>query len=356
MQAFALQTVLEQEGHDATVITRDRHIAITLRTLFLSIPKRILKNILGKKTKILYEWVWNREIKLMSIFVDPFINKWIKQDNRILSEIKPEDYDAIVVGSDQIWRPLYIGRTLRARVEDAFLNFTEGWNIKRVAYAASFGTDVWEYSEPDTNKVSSLAQNFDAISVREKSGIDLCNKYLRVSNAMQVLDPTLLLEKECYLKLIENQEKQSSILFNYILDLTEEKDLLVNRIAKEKKLSAVRVGAKIDDWDAPIEERIQPPVERWLSAFRDADFIVTDSFHACVFSIIFGKPFIAIGNVDRGLSRFESLLSMFGLSENLLTSADQYESSRDYAVSGESLELLQSLRASSRSFLRNALL
>ena len=55
---------------------------------------------------------------------------------------------------------------------------------------------------------------------------------------------------------------------------------------------------------------IQPSVEQWLRGFYDAKFVVTDSFHACVFSILFNKPFIVVGNENRGLSRFKSLLKM----------------------------------------------
>ena len=61
-----------------------------------------------------------------------------------------------------------------------------------------------------------------------------------------------------------------------------------------------------------------PLVEQWLCSFRDANFIITDSFHGCVFSIIYNKPFIAIGNKSRGLSRFTSLLKLFGLEGRLV--------------------------------------
>ena len=65
---------------------------------------------------------------------------------------------------------------------------------------------------------------------------------------------------------------------------------------------------------------VYPSVTKWLRAFVDADFVITDSFHGCVFSIIFNKPFVAIGNKGRGLARFESLLKMFGLEDRLNSS------------------------------------
>ena len=105
------------------------------------------------------------------------------------------------------------------------------------------------------------------------------------------------------------------------MDETPEKLALIEKIAKEKNLVSFRVNSKVESREIPLQERIQPPVEQWLRGFYDAEFVVTDSFHACVFSILFNKPFIAIGNVRRGMSRFKSLLSMFGLEKRLITSS-----------------------------------
>ena len=80
------------------------------------------------------------------------------------------------------------------------------------------------------------------------------------------------------------------------------------------------VNSKYNNAEAPLEERIQQPVEKWLRAFYDAEFVITDSFHACVFSLIFNKPFIVYGNKERGFARFESLLNLFGLEERLVCS------------------------------------
>ena len=75
---------------------------------------------------------------------------------------------------------------------------------------------------------------------------------------------------------------------------------------------------------APLAERVQPPVEQWLRGFYDAEFVVTDSFHACVFSILFHKPFIVVGNARRGMSRFKSLLSIFALGDRLVMDVTQF--------------------------------
>lgn len=70
-----------------------------------------------------------------------------------------------------------------------------------------------------------------------------------------------------------------------------------------------------------IEKAVYPPVEDWLSAFAEAEMVVTDSFHGTVFSIILNKPFWVIGNEGRGMARFETLLSTFGLEDRMIDAA-----------------------------------
>ena len=174
-------------------------------------------------------------------------------------------------------------------------------------------------SNAETEECRRLIQTFDAVSVREDSGVSLCAKYLRVNSSL-VLDPTMLLSIDDYVNIINqaNIPTSDGTLLTYILDDTPDKQVLLKNIAQEKKLKIFKVNAKVEDLSAPLNERIQPPVERWLKGFQDAKFIVTDSFHACVFSIIFNKPFLVFANVDRGFSRFLSLLKMFELEDRLI--------------------------------------
>ena len=105
-----------------------------------------------------------------------------------------------------------------------------------------------------------------------------------------------------------------------------------------------------------MTERKQPPVEQWLKDFQDAKFVITDSFHATVFSILFGKPFIVIGNKERGLSRIDSLLKMFGLEGHVVSSLTGLDVSRDYGLdTGRVQEVLQARRQTAMEFLRASL-
>ena len=315
LQAYALQTVLERAGHDVRLVEERRGpLRLPLWKAPLSYGKRIVKNLAGKPMPVFYEQKVNREDPVTRQHTDKFIGKYINR--RVVesfADIREGDFDAIVVGSDQIWRPMYFHG-----IEHAYLDFAEGWAIRRVAYAASFGTDEWEYTVRQTRRCGALLRGFDAVSVREASGVGLCREHFGVE-ARQVLDPTMLLTAADYMKLVEAAATPASpgTLLCYILDETPAKAALAGRIARERALVPFRVNSRVEDICAPLAERIQPPVEQWLRGFMDAEFVVTDSFHACVFSILFGKPFIAIGNAGRGLSRFKSLLAMLGLESRL---------------------------------------
>lgn len=103
-----------------------------------------------------------------------------------------------------------------------------------------------------------------------------------------------------------------------------------------------------------MHDRIKPSVEKWLRGFYDAKFVITDSFHACVFSIIFHKQFVVVGNKERGMSRFESLLDMFGLKDRLVNIGDDISSLNEIDFSAVD-KIYDILKEESMSFLFNAL-
>lgn len=310
IQAYALKTVLERLGHETFFIEHinlPRQLPLTIR-YFVYLKRYIIKHILKKKIIVRYDKYAQNIYKYNMKGTLPFINKYIQNSILNIRNINFSQIDAVIVGSDQVWRTAYA-----SPIEKFFFNFLGEVhsNIKKIAYAASFGTDNWEYTPQQTERCAKLAKQFDLITVREDSGIKLCKKYLGV-NAWLVLDPTLLLEKEDYVRIIiaENTPKFNGNLFAYILDDSSQKREFVKNIATQQELkpfSIIPTNKEIKDG------KLFPCVSLWLRAFQDADFVVTDSFHGCIFSIIFNKPFIAIGNKDRGQARFVSLLKLFEL-------------------------------------------
>ncbi len=328
MQAWALQRALNQMGHQAIII--DRH---STRRKDLLWPRRIastLKSELNiffrrEKRRIILSEEQNDYIRKNII---PFIkNRYLGistqlYTNKALSQyVNNENFDAFVVGSDQVWRPCY-----SPSIGNYFLDFlnTES-NAKRIAYAASFGVDNWEYTKKQTEFVRPLAQKFDLITVRELSGVKLVENYLKCK-ATHVLDPTMLHDKNDYLNLVNEPSvplhKLEGELFCYVLDKKNELENIINRAENETGFKPYYCNASrkvITHNDVEhLDECVFPPIEQWIKSFYDAKMVITDSFHGTVFSIIFNKPFWVVTNKERGETRFTSLLGIFGLENRIV--------------------------------------
>lgn len=326
LQNYALQQVLLRAGHEVETIDWTPSNK-SLRNRLSRIKWTILSFLFPNKFHKLRYQPTEEERKVIQQHTNHFISTYIHHTKTILfkdgfsQQAKVGNYDAYVVGSDQCWRPRY-----NSFLSAMFLDFIQDKQVKRIAYAASFGTDQWEFTQEITSTCAPLAQKFDFVSVREDSGVKLCKEHLGVE-AVHVLDPTMLLTKEDYINLIkaEKETQSSGTLFNYILDPDAKKTAFINKVAKEKGLTTFQVLPKCqaetrtkDDVKNRIEDCIFPGVTSWLRAFMDAEMTVVDSFHGMVFSIIFNKPFWVIANVNRGMSRFTSLLKIFHLEDRLL--------------------------------------
>lgn len=321
LQAYALQKYLRGLGHDVEHIeVRSNKYLLPFNVRYLVYLKRaILKYILRKDVIVFREKIIHDTSSLVTKYTSRFVKDNINM--RYVSsfnDIKEYEYDAYVVGSDQIWRAEYICRNNNFV---PFLDFTNDWKVKRIAYACSFAKDDWFYSRLATEKCRVLLSKFDVVTVREKTAIALCKKYLD-ADAELVIDPTMLLNQEDYDVLEGNTSTIScnGDLMCYILDDTTEKTQFIKEVASKRNLTAFNTNANVEDYSEKISNRIQPPIEQWLRSFKEAELVITDSFHACVFSIIYNKPFICFGNQHRGNSRFISLLTLIGQDYRLLES------------------------------------
>lgn len=322
LQAYALQTILKKQGHSVVILKRENvykrpSLYRKIRIKVLYVLKRILgikcnKPILSKENRV-------KVNSQTQYFIDHylFMTQSLYSTKSIKRECMKLEIDALVVGSDQVWRPEY-----SPLISNYFFDFDTRKCVK-IAYAASFGVDNWEYSDEQTQICSKYAQMFRAISVREKTGVDLCRNNLLV-DVQLVLDPTLLLEDKDYIKLVENEKEEvrTGNFFCYILDKSDKKEKIEKIIAKKTGLTPFHTMPSMKATNVNCERNIKacifPSVTAWLRSFMDAKLVLTDSFHGCVFSIIFNKEFWIVGNKSRGLARFYSLLSLFGLEERLI--------------------------------------
>lgn len=348
LQAYALQTVLERMGHEVVVIDKEQH---KKEPSMLSYVKRYIKKYIFQKNVLIFaEKTYNESYAYVSRNTQRFIDNNIHHIYIKPEEIKEGEYEAFIVGSDQIWRPSYY-----KPIQNAFLLFTKGWNVKRLAYAASFGSDVWEYSKREEKECRELINKFDAVSVREKNGVELCKEHFGIQ-AFHVADPTMLLMPHDYVKIgniIKNSERQ---IVTYILDESPLISDITRHLSQKMDLPTHRANSRFEDYSAPIEERVQPPVESWLTDLYNAELIITDSFHACVFSILFNKEFIVIGNKSRGNMRVQSLLASLNIADRYCCDIESCDIALNSKTDYEKVNaLLNRFREESINFLSNNL-
>ena len=314
LQAYALQRVLREMGHEPTTLRLKPLYAFTASRaeLYWKTFRRFLSRLKGNKNVKYFnpdaEWHYNRRC-------NPSMELFINEELDVLEADIPLDlrklpaFDAFIVGSDQVWRPVF-----SPRLTNFYLDFLGDQPVRRIAYAASFGVDTWEATEKLTERIRPLAQRFDRISVREASAIDLCREHLGVE-AVLVPDPTLLLTREDYLTyIVDSQDVQvpsKPYLATYFIDHNDRKTALVSDFARKHGLSVVDAGQF--DWASGRD-----PVAHWLACVADADYVVTDSFHGTVLSLLFRKDFITFDNGWRGSSRFHTLLGAFDLTDRLV--------------------------------------
>lgn len=311
LQNYALQQVLKRMGYEVWTVDYGRYGWLH----WLDNAWRVVAHkLLGHKARF---GMTPPEIRRLEKPLRRFVDKYISltEPRTKFFERKTIDkyaFDTIVVGSDQVWRPRY-----NYDVADCFLKFAKAMPVKRVAYAASFGTDEWELTKEQTAECAQLAKSFNGISVREKSGVALCKEHLGVE-AVHVLDPTLLLHAEDYAEVCKDIPRRKPFVFAYILDESEDKQRQIKEFAARHNLDYFIKSA-----DATVS--MDDTVELWLSYFRDAAYVITDSFHGTAFAINFNKDFYVFGNADRGNSRFDSLLGAFGLENRMTKDLEQSE-------------------------------
>ncbi|WP_429039448.1 polysaccharide pyruvyl transferase family protein [Aeromonas veronii] len=324
LQAAALADVVTQLGYNAEHIdfipakieqrkTLRQGLVAVLAALGI---KSILKRLLGKQVYI------KPQVTGSEVF-EQFRTTWIARSAQTYTAATQLNtigttYAVVVVGSDQVWRPsMFVNK--QQDVAAYFLSFLPD-SVKRISYAASFGIDKWEETADTalSERVRAAIAKFNAISVREQSGVTICRDTFGVS-AQHVLDPTLLNGVEFFERVIANAgiSKQNENIVYYKLDVDTQ---FVSAIATIGKIMS-----------SPIEDIYYQksdtgyryiPVANWLAKIRDSKFVVTDSFHCVCLAILFNKNFICFANDNRGLARLESLLDSLGIKGRLCKKND----------------------------------
>ncbi|MCM1108887.1 MAG: polysaccharide pyruvyl transferase family protein [Clostridium sp.] len=308
LQAYALQTKLQELGHNVCFIEFGPYFDRGNIRRYLSYIKQYIIKLLGRKRNINKSTLNKNNARLIKKFCTERMAPMLQFDSP--KQFRLTGPRTIIVGSDQIWR----GENYYD-LNKAFLIFANGCDIKRIAYAASFGQtkETLQYTAQQIKTYTHQLSLFDTISVREESGVDICKELLNC-DATCVLDPTMLLTCEDYIQNLGlKKDSAHKGIYSYILDSTESKKNCIQHLSSDLNKNVYSVLEE----EGQEECKQLASIESWIQGFIDAEYVVTDSFHGVVFSILFNKPFVVFLNELRGTTRFDTILSRFDLHDRV---------------------------------------
>lgn len=328
LQCYALQKYLGDNGHDPFLIRYDpRNDYIKkpflIRVLYALNPIKLMHYLQRKKRVS----AAIREQKDNGRGFDFFRNTYICQSDTVYASYQklkddPPEADMYIVGSDQVWN--FNGKKLRNVVNVLHAYFLDFGlpSVKRASYAASWSVD--RLGKDLFSEIRPLLKSFNYVSVREKEGVDLCHS-LGVHSEW-VPDPVFLNDPEVYRNLYRNTpllEHKRPYVFAYILgnkcDFSMEK---INDWAKDRNLDVIYVSGnnRFDNYP-----KTYASIPQWLRLIDNADYVITNSYHCCVFSALFHTSFavIPMGKGMNGLnSRIESLWNLLSIEPRVLKRYD----------------------------------
>lgn len=276
------------------------------------------------------------------------------------------DYDALnnsldtfIIGSDQVWRWRYTACYGLVY----FLDYVRG-DKRKVAFASSFGIEAEERPAESVKRASCCLQAFDAVSIREKSGVDILREHYGIEGEW-VLDPVFLCRMEDYDTLCACTEQQEApYVLSYVLEPDDAIRHHIAAISGERGAQAINMVDAQRDFEemqrrfgtGQIARDVSP--EQWVQNIRHCDFFITDSFHGVCYALMFNRPFLCVSPPTRGRARFDSLLGLVGLQRCML-SPDYTEEEWNAAVApidwAQVNGILQREREKARTWLENAL-
>lgn len=321
LQTYALKSFLENNGYKVSIINFIYKLDFENYKLFRT------KQYIKRPYKFFFDIIFYNKNKIrknnFELFAKQYFNltKKIYYNYKNMKELNNE-FDIFICGSDQIWN-----LDCTKGVEPAyFLKFVDKDKLK-IAYAPSLAHI--KFAKNYDEDLKKAINDLDYISIREESTLPLIQS-LTEKKVNVVLDPTLLLDREDY-ELIVNQEKQDNeYIFVYMLEYSAELVKYCNEFSDKRKIKIIYITkSKISRIKGKNVFGIGP--DKFLRYIRDAKYIITNSFHATVFSVIFNKKFVTF-TTKYSSSRMGDLLNKLGIPERIYNENFDIDKDIDYDV------------------------
>lgn len=290
-----------------------------------------------------------------------FRNRYFHTTDKVYKSWKelnsnPPVADCYICGSDQIWNPIDFPNE---NTKPWFLDFGTD-KIKRVSYAASFGQT--NFSKNIIDFIAPMLAKLDAVSVRETTGIQICRKANR-NDAITVLDPTLLLHFDDYIRISDKINYHKPFIVGYFLNIRSEFKsnwkIIEDYIESERKEFKVVPSHQVETF-IPFEKYFYPTIPQWINAYYKADEILTTSFHGVAFALIFHKPFVVFSLDNNGVemnNRILSLLSNFNLEDRIFNENESLYKQMKRKIDWNMVdEMMNILRENSKIFIENRII
>lgn len=275
---------------------------------------------------------WEPEIQFTVDFLAKYFHIGKTREYHKMNEYN-QFCDSFMLGSDQMWTggaTDLVGYTF-------FLDFVDK-NKKKIAFSTSFGHSDFYASEEVLATAGDFLRRFDAVSVREKSGVGICRDRFGI-NAEQIIDPVFMCPVEQYDRMTEDVHLPvpEKYLLCYILDPTPEKEAAARAIAEHEGIQILAVMGLKEYWGTKDQWNVgtvlpQITTEEFLYYVKNCSYLLTDSHHGTCFGIIYQKPYAAVVNADRGTTRFETVADALDLRDRLFNDALEIcDSERPYS-------------------------
>jgi hypothetical protein len=347
MQAHSLQQVILSLGFDCKIIDFRTPAQIDFSSY------KTKRNGIKSMVKNFLLLPYKAQYRLRSEKLERFINNSLLLTERFSSERELEvcanSFDAFITGSDQVWNTLKKADTSPAY----FLSFVSE-EKKKISYAVSVGNAAAE----DLLQVKEYIERFDAISVREMRGVQIIHELLGLESEL-VLDPTLLVNAECLVKLAnERQTRFHDYIFYYSLDGYDKRKQNVDILTELSEKTGKKIIALTPEWPkrvVGIENVIDVGIEDFLSLINYADLICTNSFHGTALSIALNKNFLVLEKFKQEDDRKTTILKLLGLEHRMIDSVSAIgEAFNPIDYNAVNLQL-EELKKHSLSFLKKAI-